>query len=83
MKSIQHTNVIAHTSAYLTEGANTITTMFIYVLKWTHLNTIERYKARWMVRGFMEIPDVHFSRDSRSCGLGLISPDHDLSGGAT
>mmetsp|Transcript_36402 Transcript_36402/g.69861 ORF Transcript_36402/g.69861 Transcript_36402/m.69861 type:complete len:194 (-) Transcript_36402:909-1490(-) len=28
------------------------------------MNTIERYKARWVVHGFMEILDEHFSPDS-------------------
>jgi len=64
MASIEHNKVIDCTSTYVPEGIVAITTMFIYALKWTLLNTIERYKARWVVRGFLEILDVHFNHDT-------------------
>lgn len=76
MESVWHNNVIAHTSAYLSEGFNAITTMFIYALKWTLVNTIETYMARGIVRRFMEIPDVRFNPDAMhapvASGLSLL-----------
>lgn len=64
MESIRHNKMIAPTVRFLPDGIITITTMFIYALKRTLINTIERYKARWVVRGSMEIPDVHFDPDA-------------------
>lgn len=46
------------------DGVIAITKMFINVLKWTLMNTIERYKARGVVYEFVEISDVHFNPDA-------------------
>mmetsp|Transcript_23987 Transcript_23987/g.45571 ORF Transcript_23987/g.45571 Transcript_23987/m.45571 type:complete len:295 (-) Transcript_23987:992-1876(-) len=73
MESIKHTKVITHTSVYLPEGIIAIITIFIYALKLILLSTIERYKARWVVRGFMEIPDVHFNPHATHTHVALDS----------
>lgn len=44
----------------LPPGIFAISTMFEYALKWTLANTIERCKARWVVRGSLEIIDVQY-----------------------
>lgn len=33
--------------------------MCVYNFKWTHENTVGRYKSQWAVRDFLEIPCVH------------------------
>lgn len=55
--------MIAYTSNNLSKGVIGITTMPIYPLKWTFMNNIERYKARWIISGCMEILHVHFNHD--------------------
>lgn len=42
MVSIHQNKVIAHTSSYLPNGVIAITTVLIYVMKRTLMNTIER-----------------------------------------
>lgn len=59
MTSIQHIKVIACTSSYPPNGVGAITTMFVSGLKWTLMNTIQRHKARWAVRGLIAIPNMH------------------------
>lgn len=50
IESIRYNRVIAQTASLLPDGVIAITTMFIYTLKWTLMNTIERHKARRVVR---------------------------------
>lgn len=39
------------------------------------MNTIARYKARWAVRGYLEIPDVYFDPDATH---GQVAPNSSL-----
>lgn len=64
MVSIFHNKMIACTSNFLSKCVITITTMVIQALKWTLTNVFQRDKARWVVRGFVEISDAHFNPDA-------------------
>lgn len=45
---------------FLTWRSKSITTIFMYALKWSLLHKIDRHKAQWVVCGVMELSDVHF-----------------------
>lgn len=60
MDSVLETWVIGRTTSYLPLGVAAVSAMFAHALKWTVAITIERNKSRWVVRGFPEIPDVHY-----------------------
>mmetsp|Transcript_36555 Transcript_36555/g.70156 ORF Transcript_36555/g.70156 Transcript_36555/m.70156 type:complete len:263 (+) Transcript_36555:948-1736(+) len=62
MQLIADEKVTGWTSLFILDGVIAITTIFVHALKRTLENTIERYKARWVVRGVLEIPDVHYDR---------------------
>lgn len=57
MESIRYNTTIAQTVSFLHDGIIGITTMFIYALRWTLMDTIERHKTRGVVRSLLHIPD--------------------------
>lgn len=63
MASIQHNKVVTRTFSYRSDGVIAIAIMFTYALKWNLMSTIEQYKARWVVLGVVEIPDVYSNPD--------------------
>lgn len=60
MGSVIQKQVIRRTASCLPPGVVAIPTMFVYALTWTLANTVKRFEARWVVRGFLEIPGVHY-----------------------
>lgn len=61
MGSVIEEKVIRRMAMCLPPGVVAISTMFVYALEWILANTIDRYKASWVVHGFLEIPDVHYN----------------------
>ena len=59
--------------------ANVITGKWIFKHKFNADGTLERYKARWVLRGFTQRPGVDFA-DFQSGREAGYSPDSPLSG---
>lgn len=64
IQSIKDNMVINHTTLHLPTTVVAITTMFIRAIEWNSTNIIVRCMARWMARGFVEVPDMHFNQDA-------------------
>lgn len=58
MDSLIQERLIVCTAAYL--PLCVVATMFVHTFKWTLGDTVERYKAWWVVRGLLEILNVHY-----------------------